>query len=104
MCCFPCNGVVVGLVKPPFLPAIAAVGAIAFPILAGISSCRGEHNKAKNYFHAWQFSVLTLALSALFLLAIGYSGKPKLTIGLISGLIASSIAFHLFRTAHALGN
>lgn len=98
----PLNGVVVGAVKPFLLPVIAAVGVVAFPAIAGYKSCKGRHDEAKNYFQAWQLSVVTTLFCAAFLMVTGFALSPKVSIGLMAGIIAASIAFHIYRTENVL--
>ena len=100
--CIPFNGVIVGTLKPLVLPVISALGMVLFPIMAGYHSYRGNHAEAKNYFHAWQISVLVTAACFAFLMFTGFVTPPKIAIGLMAGVMACSIAFHVYRTEAAL--
>jgi|GEM_PF-6105472 len=98
----PLNGVVLGAIKPFLLPVVGVVGSVVFPILAGIKSCRGDHEEAKKYFRAWQISVVTVAACFAFIMVTGFVAPPKVGIGLMASVIACSIAFHVFRTVSLL--
>jgi hypothetical protein len=74
------------------------LGVVIFPVMAAVSSCRGQHADAKRYFHAWQFSVLTVLACFGFIMVTGFVTPPKVLIGLMS----TSIAFHVYRTERAL--
>ncbi len=98
----PLNGVVVGAIKPFLLPVVGIVGAVVFPILAGIKSCRGDHEGSKKYFRAWQISVVAVAACFAFIMVTGFVAPPKVGIALMACVISCSIAFHVYRTISAL--
>lgn len=98
----PLNGAVVGLVKPLLLPVISAVGVVAFPIMAVIRTCQGRADDATAHFQAWQISIVTVAACFAFLMVTGFHLPAKTSIGLMAGIMATSIAFHVYRTESAL--
>lgn len=100
--CLPLNGVVMGAIKPLALPVISALGMLFFPIMAGIKSCQGKHQEARDYFFSWQACVLTAIASFGFLMMTGFVTPPKVSIGLMAAVMSVSIAFHLYRTERAL--
>ncbi|MFN0065967.1 MAG: DUF5422 family protein [Chlamydiales bacterium] len=100
--CLPFNGMVIGLIKPLLAPIIAAIGLVVFPIMAVIRALQGREADTKAHFQAFFVSIIVIAAVVGFVMISGNYLKLKTSLGVVSAVMAASVAFHVYRTASAL--